>query len=128
MVRRKRSRRNTKDTSGIIAGRSLGEAILNCLQAVLKRCQKTGMRLDYPGEGRERPFRHWLATDLIHEVLGWRIISPVSVDELFLLGRSAAPCGSIPARARPSSIYRLVRHDFSAGLDFGPFERPGEKC
>jgi hypothetical protein len=48
-----------------------GAAIIDCLRTILKRCKEAGMRLDYPGEGGERPFRHWLATDLLEKVLKW---------------------------------------------------------
>src|SRR5512135_2946435 len=53
------------------AARNQGEASLEALRTILKRCEVSGLRLDYPGEGGERPFRSWLVTDLLIPVLGW---------------------------------------------------------
>ena len=49
----------------------LGQAILNALQTILRRCEEAGERVGFPGEGRERSFRAWLVSDLLCAVLGW---------------------------------------------------------
>jgi len=48
-----------------------GKAVVASLLKILKRCEESGIRLGYPGEGGERPFRAWLVTDLLIEVLKW---------------------------------------------------------
>lgn len=74
MARAKSTRRKgprQTSTAGASTTESLGQAVLDCLHAILKRCKEAGVRLDFPGEGGERSFRGWLVTDLITEVLGW---------------------------------------------------------
>jgi hypothetical protein len=48
-----------------------GVDIQRCLIDILERCKKTGERIGYPGEGGERRFRYWLATDFLSGRLGW---------------------------------------------------------
>jgi len=36
------------------------EKILETLKSLLERCERAGVKIGYPGEGGERPFRHWL--------------------------------------------------------------------
>jgi len=53
------------------AATSQGHAVLKTLHEILERCEKTGARLAYPGEGGERRFRGWLVSDLLAKTLGW---------------------------------------------------------
>lgn len=48
-----------------------GQAMLKTLHEILERCEETGARLAYPGEGGERRFRGWLVSDLLAKALGW---------------------------------------------------------
>ncbi|MDQ3753917.1 MAG: hypothetical protein M3371_04205 [Acidobacteriota bacterium] len=48
-----------------------GQAVLKTLHEILKRGEKTGARLAYPGEGGERRFRGWLVSDLLAKTLDW---------------------------------------------------------
>ncbi len=48
-----------------------GQAVLKALHEILKRCEKAGARLAYPGEGGERRFRGWLVSDLLAKTLDW---------------------------------------------------------
>ena len=50
---------------------SLGKRITQALRQVLRRCEEAGEKIVFKGEGGERPFRKWLATDVLEAVLGW---------------------------------------------------------
>ena len=54
-----------------MAERSLGEKILATIRSVLQRCDEVGEKVGYPGEGGERRFRKWIASDLLEQVLDW---------------------------------------------------------
>ena len=48
-----------------------GKEIHRCLSIILSRCDAASARLDFPGEGGERPFRGWLVSDLLIDLLCW---------------------------------------------------------
>jgi len=50
---------------------AFGRKILGCIRDVLQLCEEVGERIGFPGEGGERRFRAWLASDLLQETLGW---------------------------------------------------------
>ena len=52
---------------------SLGKKIISTIRSVLQRCDEIGEKVGYPGEGGERRFRKWIASDLLEGVLGWPI-------------------------------------------------------
>jgi type I restriction-modification system DNA methylase subunit len=49
----------------------LGKKIVGAIRRVLRRCEEVGERIDFPGEGGERRFRGWLASELLEGVLEW---------------------------------------------------------
>ena len=50
-----------------MAENSLGKKILAAIRRVLHRCDEVGERIDFPGEGGERRFRSWIASELLEE-------------------------------------------------------------
>src|SRR5271157_384494 len=54
-----------------MAEQSLGEKILATIRSVLQRCDEAGEKVGYPGEGGERRFRKWIASELLEQVLRW---------------------------------------------------------
>ena len=58
-------------TADLATSQLSGQAILDCLRGILERCEQASERLDFPGEGGERPFRGWLVSDLLIALLGW---------------------------------------------------------
>src|SRR5271157_271137 len=54
-----------------MAEQSLGEKILATIRSVLQRCDEVGEKVGYPGEGGERRFRKWIASELLEQVLRW---------------------------------------------------------
>jgi hypothetical protein len=68
---------------------TLGEALIDALKVILERCGETGVRLGYPGEGGERPFRAWLVSDFLATVLGWPIASIVVGERFDILLRDS---------------------------------------
>ncbi len=75
----------------------LGKKIIATIRSVLQRCEEVGEKVGYPGEGGERRFRKWIASDLLEGVLGWPIKNvvtrrgPPSVDRTSLFN-SACVC------------------------------------
>ena len=51
----------------------LGKKIIATIRSVLRRCKEVGEKVDFPGEGGERRFRKWLASELLEGVLGWPV-------------------------------------------------------
>jgi len=43
----------------------LGKKIIATIRSVLQRCDEVGEKVAFPGEGGERPFRKWIASDLL---------------------------------------------------------------
>ena len=50
-----------------------GVEIHRCLTTILERCADFEARNRFPGEGGERRFRMWLATDLLTDLMGWPV-------------------------------------------------------
>ncbi|MGB3863378.1 MAG: hypothetical protein WBF32_08590 [Candidatus Aminicenantaceae bacterium] len=95
-----------------------GEKILKTLKSLLERCEKSGLKIGYPGEGGERPFRHWLAVDLLEKVLKWPS-NKVIVGERFdiLLQDSAEfPIVTIETKAPYRKASKKERKNFEDRL------------
>jgi len=95
-----------------------GKAISDCLQTILDRCKKAGVRLDFPGEGGERPFRGWLVSDLIIDLFGWPR-EKVVVGERFdilLQDSDGFPVVTIETKTPYHKATKKERDDFEARL------------
>ena len=100
------------------AERTQGQAILESLEAILKRCEETGVRLGYPGEGGERQFRGWLVTDLLLGVLGWPSDKYVGGErfDILLLDFYGSPIVTIETKTPYSKASKKERADFENRL------------
>ncbi|MBM3333502.1 N-6 DNA methylase [Candidatus Sumerlaeota bacterium] len=95
-----------------------GERILGNLVAILRRCKEAGIRLGYPGEGEERPFRGWLVSDLLTDVLGWPK-DKVVVGERFdilLLDADGYPIATVETKRPYREASKKEREDFEERL------------
>jgi SAM-dependent methyltransferase len=97
---------------------SLGAEILDALSKILKRCEESGLRLGYPGEGGERAFRGWLVSDLLSAVLGWpveRIVVGERFDVL-LQDADGFPVATIETKEPYHRASKKEREDFERRL------------
>ncbi|MGC2742768.1 MAG: N-6 DNA methylase [Candidatus Angelobacter sp.] len=60
----------------------LGKKIIATIRSVLQRCDEAGEKVGFPGEGGERRFRKWIASEMLEGVLNWPIKN-VMVGERF---------------------------------------------
>ncbi len=51
----------------------LGKKIVATIRSVLQRCEEVGEKVGFPGEGGERRFRKWIASELLEGVLDWPV-------------------------------------------------------
>lgn len=61
---------------------SFGKKIIATIRSVLQRCEEAGEKVGFPGEGGERRFRSWIASELLESVLHWPVKN-VMVGERF---------------------------------------------
>ena len=105
-------------------GSRAGNDIMEALRAILDRCREAGARLAYPGEGGERSFRHWLATDLLESTFGWpneKVVIGERFDVL-LQDELDRPVVTIETKAPDHEPSDSERRDFEGG------SRPTERC
>ncbi len=96
----------------------LGNIIRNALSSILRRCEETGVRLGYPGEGGERAFRGWLVSDLLITALGWPT-DKVVVGERFdvlLQDADGFPVATIETKEPYHKASKKERADFEERL------------
>ncbi len=97
---------------------SEGFAILRALKAILQRCEAAEVRLAYPGEGGERPFRGWLVSDLLTAVLGWPSANVVVGERFDILLQDAEgfPVATIETKTPYHKATKKERRDFEERL------------
>lgn len=91
-----------------------GAELLACLRKILERVQLTAAKVAYPGEGDERPFRHWLAAEFLKDTLRWPAESVV-VGERFdirLLDAEGFPVVTIETKPPGGRVTGKARGDF----------------
>src|SRR5262245_54317924 len=95
-----------------------GKDILRALHAILKRCHDAGLRLGYPGEGGERPFRGWLVSDLLSKILGWPAAKIVVGERFDILLQDADgfPICTIETKTPYHKASQKERQDFEKRL------------
>lgn len=100
----------------------IGAKTLAAIHAVMRRCEEVGERLDFPGEGGERRFRSWLATDVLQLVLGWPA-KQVIVGERFdilLVNNELHPIITIETKTPFHKASKKERKDFTERLNGFP--------
>lgn len=100
----------------------LGKKIIAAIGRVLRRCEEVGERLDFPGEGGERRFRAWLASELLEGVLGWPTKN-IAIGERFdvlLLSDEDHALATIETKTPYHSASMKERDDFEARLSGFP--------
>jgi len=100
----------------------LGKKIIAAIRRVLRRCEEVGERLDFPGEGGERRFRSWLASELLEGALEWpdkNIVIGERFDVLLLSDEDHA-LATIETKTPFHSASKKERQDFEARLSGFP--------
>jgi hypothetical protein len=104
-----------------------GEQIRKCITNILDRCADFESMNRFPGEGGERRFRMWLATDLITEILGWP--GPMVVQgerfDLLLQDHQSAPTITFETKTPYHQPSATEREDFVGRLPAFPTLRFG---
>jgi hypothetical protein len=97
---------------------NLGKVITDALSTILRRCEEAGIRLAYPGEGGERAFRGWLASDLLAIALGWPTEKIVVGERFDLLLQDADgfPIATIETKTPYHRASKKERQDFEDRL------------
>jgi hypothetical protein len=99
-----------------------GAKTLAGIRSVLRRCEEVGERLDFPGEGGERRFRSWLATDVLQVVLGWPAKQVVVGErfDLLLVNDELYPIITIETKTPFHKATKKDKKDFEGRLDGFP--------
>ena len=98
------------------------DALTACLRSILDQCNRVGARLGVPGEGGERRFRAWLATDFLDGMLGWPTEAVVIGErfDILLQDSDGFPVCTVETKA-PGHIATAKEHeDFEARLHAYP--------
>src|SRR5208282_2549711 len=92
------------------------------IRSVLQRCEEVGEKVDFPGEGGERRFRKWIASELLEGVLGWPVKS-VAIGERFdvlLLSDEVHALATIETKTPYHRASKKERADFEERLSGFP--------
>ena len=95
-----------------------GTDLIERLQEILRRCEATGEQINFPGEGGERRFRLWLATEFLTDLLGWPGTSVVQGErfDLILRDDSVLPVITIETKTPYHKASAKDRRDFEKRL------------
>ena len=95
-----------------------GTDLIERLQEILRRCEATGEQVNFPGEGGERRFRLWLATEFLSDLLGWPGTSVVQGERFDLILRDDAglPVITIETKTPYHKASPKERRDFEKRL------------
>ena len=88
------------------------------LREILRRCEAVGEQVSFPGEGGERRFRLWLATDFLTDLLGWPSTSVIQGErfDLILQDDSKLPVVTIETKTPYHKAAPKERRDFEKRL------------
>ncbi len=100
----------------------LGEKIIGTIRSVLQRCEEVGEKVDFPGEGGERRFRKWIASDLLEGVLGWPVKNVVVGErfDVLLLSDEVHALATIETKTPYHQASKKERADFEERLSGFP--------
>jgi hypothetical protein len=95
-----------------------GTDLIERLQEILRRCEATGEQVNFPGEGGERRFRLWLATEFFSDLLDWPGTSVVQGERFDLILRDDAglPVITIETKTPYHNASAKERRDFEKRL------------
>jgi hypothetical protein len=95
-----------------------GTDLIERLREILRRCEATGEQINFPGEGGERRFRLWLATEFFTDLLGWPGTSVVQGErfDLILRDDSGLPVITIETKTPYHKASAKDRRDFEKRL------------
>lgn len=95
-----------------------GTDLIERLREILRRCEATGEQVNFPGEGGERRFRLWLATEFFSDLLDWPGTSVVQGERFDLILRDDAglPVITIETKTPYHRASAKERRDFEKRL------------
>jgi hypothetical protein len=99
-----------------------GKKIIATIRSVLQRCDEVGEKVGFPGEGGERRFRKWIASELLEGVLRWPVKN-VMVGERFdvlLLSDDDHALATIETKTPYHQASKKERTDFEERLSGFP--------
>jgi hypothetical protein len=99
-----------------------GTDLIERLREILRRCEATGKQVNFPGEGGERRFRLWLATEFFSDLLDWPGTSVVQGErfDLILRDDSGLPVITIETKTPYHKASTKERCDFEKRLSAFP--------
>ncbi|MFZ0663976.1 MAG: hypothetical protein WAM66_14905 [Acidobacteriaceae bacterium] len=99
-----------------------GTDLIDRLREILRRCEATGEQVNFPGEGGERRFRLWLATEFFSDLLDWPGRSVVQGErfDLILRDDSGLPVITIETKTPYHKASVKERRDFEKRLSAFP--------
>jgi hypothetical protein len=99
-----------------------GTDLIERLRKILRRCEATGEQVNFPGEGGERRFCLWLATEFFSDLLGWPGTSVVQGERFDLILRDNArfPVITIETKTPYHEASANERRDFEKRLSAFP--------
>lgn len=105
-----------------MAEQLLGKKILATIRSVLQRCDEVGEKVDYPGEGGERRFRKWIASELLEQVLGWPVKNVMvgARFDILLLSDELHALATIETKTPYHKASKKERSDFEERLSGYP--------
>lgn len=100
----------------------LGKKILSCIRNILQRCEEVGEKVGYPGEGGERRFRKWIASELLEGVLGWPVKNVVVGErfDVLLLSDEDHALATVETKTPYHIASKKERSDFESRLSGFP--------
>ena len=99
-----------------------GTDLIERLRQILRRCEAAGEQVNFPGEGGERRFRLWLATEFFSDLLDWPGTSVVQGErfDLILRDDSGLPVITIETKTPYHKASAKERRDFEKRLSAFP--------
>lgn len=101
---------------------ALGKKIIATIRSILHRCEEIGEKVGFPGEGGERRFRKWIASDLLENVLGWPVKNVVVGErfDILLLSEDDHALATIETKTPYHKASKKERTDFEERLSGFP--------
>jgi hypothetical protein len=100
----------------------IGKKIISTIKRVLQRCDEVGEKVGYPGEGGERRFRKWIASELLENVLDWPVKNVVVGErfDVLLLSDEDHALATIETKTPYHDASKKERADFEERLSGYP--------
>ena len=100
----------------------VGKKIIATIRSVLQRCDEVGEKVGFPGEGGERRFRKWIASELLEQVLDWPVKNVVVGErfDVLLLSDDDHALATIETKTPYHQASKKERTDFEERLSGFP--------